>query len=271
MPRGDTHPWFLKHPVCHHNIVWHWDQAGPAEQANGLRWYSDARQVATAIANGNTPLGAGMLAVYSPQQAWMTNVVNAARVLREGRGIGGPGSGIFASTLQRQAADRLLAGERAADVLIGPKIRAFAALIEHGGDADARQPQVVIDRHALSIVCGRPLTAKEYEAAPLGARQRKDGSLRHPHYDLVVGLYVRAATIIARREHRAVAAHQVQAVTWLVRQRLNQQAEQRRGESPLDKGRSVARARAEQTWQQFRTDHFPELDRYPGTGYLAAA
>ena len=271
MPRADSHPWFLKHPACYHNILWHWDQASPAEQANGLRWYGDARQVAAAIAAGNTALGAGMLAVYSPQQGWIANVVNAARVLREGRGIGGPGSGIFASTLQRQAADRLLAGEPSADVLIGPKIRAFAALIEHGGDVDAHQPQVVIDRHALSVVCGRPLTAKEYETAPLGAHQRKDGSLSHPHYDRVVQLYVRAAIIIARRENRSVAAHQVQAVTWLVRQRLNQQAEQCRGASPLDKGRAVARARAEQTWLQFRADYLPGLDRYPGTGYLAAA
>jgi hypothetical protein len=142
-----------------------------------MRWYADARHVATVIAAGHTHLGAGMLAIYSPQQGWIGTVLTAARVLRERQGIGSPGSGVFASTAQRHAANRLLAGQRYEDILTGPKIRDFAHLIEHGGDPDPTEPHVVIDRHALSVACGRPLTAEEYGAAPLTGFRRKDGSI----------------------------------------------------------------------------------------------
>ena len=266
-----VHPWFEKHAACHENIVWHWEQATPEEIARGMRWYADARHVATVIARGNTHMGAGMLAVYSPQQGWIGNVHNAARVLREGRGLGGPGSGVFASTAQRQAADRLLAGERYEDLLTGPKIRDFAQLIEHGGDNDPDDPRVVIDRHALSVACGRALSVEEYGAAPLKGSKRKDGSISRRHYDHVVQLYRHAAAEVSRHEGQPVAPHQVQAVTWLVRQRLNQQAEQKRGESALDKGRATARAHSEQSWRDFRIDYLPQLERCPDTGYLAAA
>ncbi len=94
MPAPSDHPWFRVHPVNHENIVWHWEQATLEEIAQGMRWYADAHHVATAIANGDAHLGAGMLAIYSPQQGWIGNVLNAARVLRERRGIGGPGSGM---------------------------------------------------------------------------------------------------------------------------------------------------------------------------------
>jgi hypothetical protein len=270
MSEQAIHSWFLSCPVHTDNVVWHWAQAFPSEVEKGMAWYADARAVATAIAGGDTRLGAGMLAVYSPQQAWAGNLVLAARVLREGRGIGGPGSGVFASTVQRRAADRLLAGESYEQVLTGPKVRDFARLIEHGGDPDPATSRVVIDRHALSVACGRALSVAEYGAAPLKAFRRADGSLSHRHYDRVVDLFVRAAAVLTGPGHRRVAAHQLQAVTWLVRQRLNQQAERDRGPSPLDTGRARARGRAEQSWQNIHTTDFPHLDRVPDTGYLAA-
>jgi hypothetical protein len=40
-----------------------------------MRWYADAHHVATAIANDDAHLGAGMLAIYSPQQGWISNVL----------------------------------------------------------------------------------------------------------------------------------------------------------------------------------------------------
>lgn len=247
----------------------HWKHASRTEIERGMRWYSDARHVATVIAAGDTRLGAGLLAVYSPQQAWIGNVLLAARVLRAGHGLGGPGSGVFASTAQRDAADRLLAGAPYEDILTGPKVRDFAHLIEHGGDHDSAEPRVVIDRHALSVACGRALTVAEYGAAPLKGYRRADGSISCRHYDQVVQLYRDAATTIARREHQQVAAHQLQAVTWLVRQRRNQQAELSRGPAALDTGRAAARTRAAQRWHTFQLDHFPHLERCPETGYLA--
>jgi hypothetical protein len=156
-----AHPWFSTHPVSDGNIVWHWAQASLDEITRGMRWYADAHQVAREIAHGDAHLGAGMIAIYSPQQQWRANLLLAARVLRDGIGLGGPGSGVFASAAQRRAADRLLAGQRYEDILTGPKIRDFAHLIEHGGDSDPAVPRVVIDRHALSVACGGPLTVQE--------------------------------------------------------------------------------------------------------------
>ena len=271
MSAPSDHPWFRVHPVSHENIVWHWRQATPDEIAQGMRWYSDAHHVAIAIANGNAHLGAGMLAIYSPQQGWIGNVHNAARVLREGRGIGGPGSGMFATAGQKRAANRLLMGERHEDILNGPKIRDFAHLIEHGGDLQPDNPRVVIDRHALSVAHGRALTTEKYGAAPVNGFRRKDGSVSRRHYDHVVRLYHRAAELISADEGERISAHQVQAVTWLVRQRLNQEAEQQRGPNRLDKGRNRARANSERAWHTFRTVHLPDLDTCPGTGYRAAA
>jgi hypothetical protein len=105
-------------------------------------------------------------------------------------------------------------------VLSGPKVRAFAHLIEHGGNPTPDHPQVVIDRHALSVTHGSLLTAAAYSAAPLRAMRRRAGCVQHPYYTLLVELFHQAAADISRRRRQPVAPHQVQAVTWLVRQLL---------------------------------------------------
>ena len=265
------HPWFRTHPVHHQNIVWHWNNATDDEIDRGLRWYADAHNVAKAIAGGDAHLGAGMIAVYSPQQAWVANLLLAAQVLRDRVAIGGAGSGVFASTAQKQAADRLLAGERYHQILSGPKVLAFAHLIEHGGVQAPDSRHVVIDRHALSVAHGDALTARQYGAAPLRAVNRRDGSIHHPHYDYLVELYYVAARAVSERHGHPVHAYQVQAATWLARQRLSQTATRARGTTPLDKGREHARANAEIAWQRFRQSHLPQLEEVPGTGYQAAA
>lgn len=265
------HPWFLTHPVHHRNIVWHWDNATVDEIRRGMRWYADAHHVARAIAGGDAHLGAGMLAVYSPKQAWAANLLAAAQTLHNGAGIGGAGSGVFATAAQKRAADRLLAGERYDQVLSGPKVLAFAHLIEHGGSRNSDDRHVVIDRHALSVAHGSVLTAAEYGSAPLRAMKRRDGSSRHPHYDYLVELYHEAAVEISCWSGGAVAAYQVQAVTWLARQRLSQATKRTDGMTRLDEGRERARSNAETAWRRFRAIHLPQLEGVPDTGYLSAA
>lgn len=265
------HSWFRAHPVQVGNIVSHWDNATDDEVARGLCWYLHAHHLAVAIADGDAHLGAGMLAVYSPQQNWTANLLLAATVLRARVGIGGAGGGAFATAAQRTAADRLLNGESWERVLSGPKVRAFAHLIEHGGNRGTDQPQVVIDRHALSVAHGAMLTAAAYSAAPLGLARRRAGCVQYPYYSLLVELFHQAAVDISRRRRQVVAPHQVQAVTWLVRQRLNRAARVGRGLSGLDRGRDTARANAEQAWHQFRTAHLPEVLYAPTTGYQPAA
>lgn len=258
MPSPGHHPWFHEYPISHENVLWHWNQATQAEKAHGMRWYADAHRVARAIAGGDAHLGAGMLATYSPQQQWTTTILNAARVLRDGQGNGGPGSGMFASTSQRNAANRLLNGEPYESILTGPKIRDFAHLIEFSGDRDPNNPRVVIDRHALSVAHGRALTSDEYGTAPLKGRRRADGSIMRHHYDYVVAVYHRAAKRINARTINGVRPYQVQATTWLVRRRLNQNAEQMR-DAVLDRGRQRARANAEHLWNHIRRRYYPQL------------
>ena len=268
---SSDHPWFRTYPVHHRNIIWHWNQATVEENRHGLRWYADAHRVATAIAEGDAHLGAGMLAVYSPQQAWVANLLLAAQVLLAGVGIGGAGSGTFATTAQKQAADRLLAGERYDKVLSGPKVLAFAHLIEHSGNRSPEQSQVVIDRHALSVAHGTALSVAQYNTAPLRAVQRRNGSTHHRHYDYLVALYHQAAAEISRNHGQPLTAYQVQAVTWLVRRRLTQTAQREGGMSALDIGRERARINTEIAWRRFCAAHLPQLGDVSDTGYQPAA
>jgi hypothetical protein len=275
-PNPADHPWFQTNPVHAGNIVQHWDAGTDNEHAQGMRWYADAHHIAHSIAGsyhelhphpqGQSHLGAGIVANYSPQQGWAGNMHNAARVLVEGKGIGGPGSGMFASNQQRTAADRILHGEHYNDALAGPKIQDFAHLIEHGGDKDPTQSHVVVDRHALSVATGRRMSTEDYNTFPK--------STRH-YYGHVVQTYRDAAQQIGAKEGHPVAGHQVQAATWLTRQRLNQAEErathgQDDNTDRLNKGREHARSNAEQGWQDFREQHFPHITKEePGTGYVA--
>jgi hypothetical protein len=272
-PNPGDHPWFQQNPVHHDNIVGHWNEATDEEKHQGKNWYSDAHIIATVLGehheklhgptkHGAAHLGAGIVANYSPQMGWTGNIHNAARVLHENKGIGGKGSGMFASEQQKATADRLLAGERHEDALGGPKIQDFAHLIEHGGDRDPQEPRTVIDRHALSVATGKRMSDEDYSKFPK--------SQRH-YYGHVVSQYDEAAKRITESEGEHVAAHQVQAVTWLARQRLNQAAEadeQDSNRQSLNKGRERGRERQERDWGEFRQKHYPDMTHEPpGTGY----
>lgn len=289
------HPWFQANPVHPDHIVSHWNQATDDEKASGKRWYADAHLVAKSIAKlapvlpgkkesdpdarhplGDAHLGASMLAIYSPQQGWAGNMHNAARVLHEGKGIGGPGSGMFASKSQAASADKVLAGGHMHDAVSGPKIRDFGHLIEHGGDEHPPdhpdyQAHVVIDRHALGVATGKRLSDKEYGSAPVAAAsRRKDGTIpRSAGYDHAVNAYHEASKRISKQEGEHIPGHAVQAVTWLVRQRLNQEGEKGAtgNGANLNKGREVSRSKAEQAWADFSQQHGIE-HAGPGTGYV---
>ena len=279
----EDHPWFQANPVHHDNIVKMWNQATDDEKESGKRWYEDAHHITKAVStlykgnhpHGNVHAAAGLMAVYSPQTAWTANLHNATRALVEGKGIGGKGGGIMASASQKESADKILNGAHYNDVLKGPKVRDFAHLIEHGGDEDPTVPHVVVDRHALSVAAGKRLSDADYSGAPLSGTKRKDGSINRRNYDHVVAHYHEAARRISEQEGEHVAGHQVQAVTWLAQQRLNQKAERERAaageDSRLDRGRENSRKKSEEAWKSFRDQHLPGMKyREPGTGYQAS-
>lgn len=253
---GD-HPWFQENPISADHIVRAWKEAKPTEKRQGKSWYADAHLVAKAIAHGDAHKGAGVLAAYSPQTAWPHNMHNAARALETGEAIGGKGSGVMATEYTKKSAQRIIDGEHHEDVLRGPKIRAFAHLIEHGGDADPSDPKVVVDRHALSVARGKRVTDAEYASSPLNNEH---------YYGHVENAYHEAARRISAMSKEPVHAHQVQAVTWMVQQRRNAAADAATVER-LAKGRTTNGRRYKEQWEAYAKERFPQL---VGPGYHTA-
>ncbi len=261
------HEWFKDTGIHHSNIVSHWEDSTPEEKAQGKRWYPDAHLVAKQIAKLDPRItdekeaahkGAGVLSAYSPQQNWWANQHNAARSFHEQRALG-KGEGLMIMSSHQKAADRIMNGEDSQKVLKGPKTADFAHLIEHGGykpqsdeDAAAGKPKehsdkVVIDRHALSVAAGRRLNADDVKGFKSQSR---------PHYEHVAGEYRKAAAVISDREGREVPPHEVQAVTWLTRQRKNKDEEI---STPGGKGRQTMQNNQRKQWGELSRMHTPQL------------
>lgn len=280
---GGQHAFFDANPVHHANVVDHWNQATDDEKDQGKRWYSDAHLITKAMATlhkgpehprGNVHLAAGMVGNYSPQTPWDANKHNAARVLHEGRARGGKGEGIMATGKQKEKAQRMLDGESHEDVMSPKayKVHAFTHLVEHGGDADPSKPRVCVDRHALSVATGKRMSNDDYGAFPKASKQ---------HYDHVASAYHEASKHISEAEGEHVPPHAVQATTWLVRQRLNQQAEHdsagqsgaggaEANQDRLNKGRTKSRSSTTDKWEKFRDQHLPGAPDGASTGYSDA-
>lgn len=253
--------WNKANPVGAHNIVDHWNRSTPDEKANGETWYQDAHHLTRTVAHDtDTPIHtmSGLMSNYSPQTHWATNMMNAAKVARTRTPMGGPGEGIMATTNQKKAAGRMLNGEHYDKVLSGPKTKAFAHLIEHGGNADPNDPKVVVDRHALSVAAGARASDNAYTYSKLGNKGR---------YHEVSNAYHQAAKHISKQEGRPIEAHQVQAVTWLTRQRLNEQHDRDLSATASSASGSKSRS-AVKEWNEYAAEHHPSaIGKEPGTGY----
>jgi hypothetical protein len=252
---GD-HPWFKQVPLSHENVISHWEQSTPEEKQQGARWYPDAHHVAKAIAKLNPDIkddreashkGAGVLSAYSPQQGWWANQHNAARSFLNKKAVG-KGEGIMVMSSHATAAQKILDGEDHQKALKGPKTQDFAHLIEHGGNDEKGNPshRVVVDRHALSVAAGRRLDADDVKGFP---------SQNRHYYEHVAQQYRTAAAVLSDREGRQIPPHEVQAVTWLTRQRLNAEGE----DSPGQKGRNTVQRNQRKTWQDMSKEHTPDL------------
>ncbi|MGA5598393.1 DUF7178 family protein [Streptomyces cellulosae] len=253
---GD-HPWFQATGLSHEHILSHWDQATDEEKQQGGRWYPDAHHVAKAIAKLHPDItddreaahkGAGVLSAYSPQQNWWANMHNAARSFVQGKAVG-KGEGLMVMAMHHNAAQRIMDGEDHQKVLKAPKTQDFAHLIEHAGNDEFGQPskRVVMDRHALSVAAGRRLNADDAAGFPSSSRHYYEHAAEH---------YRRAAAVISDREGRHVAPHEVQAVTWLTRQRLNADEDV---QSPGGKGRQTVQRNQRNQWKDLAGEHVPQL------------
>jgi hypothetical protein len=273
--------WAKRNPINHKNIVDHWDAGTDDEHAAGMTWYNDAHHTAKHIANDtghHISTVANLISNYSPQTHWATNITSAAKVARTRQPIGGPDNkdgipdvhpetgkvtpkGILASGNQKKAAQRFLDGEHRDDVFSGPKTHAFAHLIEHGGDSPedqkAGKQRVVVDRHALSVASGARASDAAYSHS--GLANKGD-------YKRAEDAYIKAAKVISKKVGYTVHPHQVQAATWLTRQRLNEQGDR---EAMSEGSSSASNAQhAIRKMQQYMGEHHPEASlQVPGTGY----
>lgn len=226
--------WEKEHPVDHMNIVKHYNEATKDERHNGRIWYKHAHQVAKDLSSAHgvsVSQAAGLLSAYSPRTKWHNNIITAARAVKNKLGIGGKGrtpdnpayfqskGGVaMASGSSKDWADRILSGEHHSTVLTGFKTGAFARLIEHGGNEDDSNPDVVIDRHAYSVATGARVSEKDFGKAGLSGKNK---------YNMLKDAYIRAAAHINAQNGAKLGdahylhPHQIQAITWLVRQRKN--------------------------------------------------
>ncbi len=226
--------WEKTHPVDHMNIVDHYNQATKDERHNGRIWYKHAHQVARDLSSAHgvsVSQAAGLLSAYSPQTKWHHNIINAARAVKAKLGIGGTkgtpenpkyfpakGGTPFATGSTKDWADRILSGEHHSTVLTGFKTGAFARLIEHGGNKDDSNPEVVVDRHAYSVATGARVNKEAFGKSGLQGKKK---------YNMVKDAYIRAAAHINDQNGAKLGdahylhPHQIQAITWLVRQRKN--------------------------------------------------
>lgn len=240
--------WVNKSKPSKEHVLDIWHKANPDEIEAGKDWYDTAHMLSHALAKEtglSDKQAAGLIAVYSPQTAWANNLINAARVMKNHKGIGGKGGGVLATDRQRKAADRILAGEDYEKVLKGKKILAFARLIEDPSHNDA-----VIDRHAMSVAAG----------------SRAPGDVTSPKsisgYKKWSKAYQDAAAELGLRPH------QVQAATWLAQQRMNQELD-----LTTMKSSPVASnaATAWEAYEEFIHANFPGLKvDIPETGYELA-
>lgn len=220
-PDPGSHPIWNDIGASMQHIVDHYDQASDGEKRDGMRWYPDAQLLAHHIAKSSgSPMTphkvAGVISAYSPKAEWSSNLHHAIRSIWNKRALT-KGEGANIMDMHSNAAQRIMDGEDHQTVLQGPKTNAFAHNIEHGGmDPETGKPshRVTVDTHAVSVMAGRRLSKEEKVDAA--------SAIGHPHfYQHAQSLYQQAAAHVSARDGVDISPSQMQAITWGVRKRIN--------------------------------------------------
>jgi hypothetical protein len=108
---------------------------------------------------------------------------------------------------------------------------------------------VVVDRHAMSVACGRRLSDDEMDGAPID----------HPHYyNHVVRQYQDAAHVLSAERGHHVEANHAQAESWLVQVRKNQEAD-KAGDKWGGGGRAKGQENIQKKWDETAREHHPSV------------
>jgi hypothetical protein len=162
------------------------DMASDEDVTNGLVWYKVGHDMGAVFGNGDAAMGCGIIAALSPQEGWDSNLRLAQTMVESGT------AGHTDLCVSRARAIRNGHDPRA--VLGGQKVRSFYLNLRF----PEKNGPVTVDRHAVAIVFGRPLSDAERRI------------LERPGvYELIASAY----RSVARRHN--LLAHQVQAITWV--------------------------------------------------------
>ncbi|HEY0110695.1 MAG TPA: hypothetical protein VGB67_13745 [Fibrella sp.] len=168
------------------NVLAVYRRAGSDAIAQGMEWYRKAYELAVELDPANPARAAGIIAVFSPQKLWSTNMKLARDIYSTGIASGH-------TPANNAKAQRIFDGAAPLDVLGGNKVRAF-----YQGIMNEPAARVCIDRHAFDIAVGRVTDDKTREV--LG---------RKGVYDAFTKVYVRAA------KRLGITATELQAATWV--------------------------------------------------------
>lgn len=197
--------------ITHGNILAVFFTAGPTEIEEGLRWYSNANQIARKIGNAylddNYHVAAGVIAALSPNNRWERNVKDA-EALCKAHANGADLADIKVSTFNKNKAKAIaiLNGEAPQTVLGGRKVQAFYECII-GADS------VCVDGHAYAIWLGQrvPTTKTPKISETLYNEITKDYRLAARQINKIVN---RDSTI------QWYSAADIQAITWITWRKL---------------------------------------------------
>lgn len=182
------------------NIRDAFDKASSQERLEGMHWYLNAHVEANATATKYripTAQAVGVVAALSPGNSWDRNMEHARLLINDFKaGLRGADLPLVGSYGRSNVvkSERILLGEDPRNVLGGLKVRAFyECLLNPWNPKDGA---VCIDRHAKSVAFGYRVLDKE-------------ASIKPKQYALIAAAYKAAANELQ------VAAHVVQAVTWV--------------------------------------------------------
>lgn len=196
--------------LSHGNILATFFHANSAERLKGARWYADALEFCSDVAQStglSVSTVAGVTAALSPNNRWPRNMADAERLCRAfSAGTLTDAHQIKVSTFHgnKNKALAILGGLHPLEALGGLKVRAFYNCIL--GDAG-----VCVDGHAYAIWLGSyvPTTKTPKISAKL--------------YASISAAYGQAAQTINSVMGTAYSAAQVQAITWTVWQRIRRE------------------------------------------------
>jgi hypothetical protein len=251
--RPEDHPAFQATPMNKENIKDAYRKTTAAEKYQGRRWYPDMARLAWALGGGDAEKGAKVLSAYSPQAGWPLNLFNAARALAEGRPLK-PGEGVVLPVHTQMATKALAPGATFDQVFKGPKTNAFGYLGSMGVDHPADPlGAVVVDRHALNVAAGGERSDEELKPA--------SGAIgSDPFYSYVADMYREAAADLSEETGEEISPSELQAITWLRQQKLNEARTRARAAAGDRKAKGAvglytAMRNHWTRWEQYARDH----------------